>query len=945
MASGVGVSEELQASRGPSGQPGLASALRSVLRNPTSEQLGRRVDTVEEGEDDSEVDSLYDTGGPDAVAQGGGGADGGSAGAANVSGIGVVAAATLHDAATLQLISAAPEELAAEFEERLALIELELEEEKEKARTVSREWQQRYTELEIKAEVQENQLRLLREELQEEQARRVEEKRKLKNLYVERDLIKIVETEVQEVMELRDREMSHYRDIKEAEIQQIRSRHLAELNQLGERLRRLLEDAQRTHEIKSDLLDAIGTSKGVIHQDPLKILEFLSDVHIRLADAGGPPGLARSAVASPAGTSQLSFLAGGSFLTAGQKTMHSTAVGMSFSGRGHLAPSRAARRDYEGTLALMQDVLRLERDQHAAQQRAEAGEGEQPPEQEEDLTALEEAVALAQLEREDATAQLQRLETYLEELSALAKEQPTSLQAMEDAHEMAAEAVARFERAEKTEREATEKKLAAEKRQVDARLGRLMRDPLLSKVTADCDFADALEAVLRDNERMRARLQALADTPNASLSQKELEEKRDQLRDNVDDLTREAERLNLACERLEEQRKAYKRRAREAAQEASRAEASSPTQGSPRGAVRSPESGPTVAQIWGGDTDSENVSSAEEEPESEEDDFDPTEELARDQVAGVEELVEEPEEFEPEQFELEKKQFLAAMRKEAHVASLIEQILQYLECGTVIYRLDKGNLSKDFAFLAHNRSMVQVCMIHEGKPERKRGIRMVSLREVREILMGQSSDRFRMMLKRTEANVPVDPSDLAKVDKDSEKIEAFNTGQYFYRSISLKLKRDVFDFVCNNDSDFECWTVALHRITTLVPHYGRPLDLVGNAYRGLDELNEEERDWCALNHVPPLLYLNAKMQCLKQQNKCYLTLYDVRTLSGFDLIHSQKLFELWMLSGWIEKQFVYQIRYLDIYPEEASNLLQIVDAERQRQRRAEQQRLLYGDQH
>eukprot|EP01065_Artemidia_motanka_P005338 TRINITY_DN12588_c0_g1_i1.p1 TRINITY_DN12588_c0_g1~~TRINITY_DN12588_c0_g1_i1.p1 ORF type:complete len:908 (+),score=347.03 TRINITY_DN12588_c0_g1_i1:63-2786(+) len=849
---------------------------------------------------------------------------------------------TLRTAPALQLIDLAPAELAAEFEERLAEMELELEEEKEKSQALSREWSQRCTELEIKLEVQETVMASVRSELQQERQRFQEEKRKLKQLYLENSTIKIVDDEVTQVMEMRDREMTNFRAVKEEEIRQIRSRHIEELTELGERFARLLSDAQKSHEVKAEMIDAVGTSKGVLVQDPLKLLEFITSMHVRLVDhaAGrhqflgvvGSPGLATPGLHKSHATSP--FLQHVQHRSA-DGSVHTSAAGMRHS---ILGPSRAVRRDYEGTLALMQDVLSLEKEQRPSRE-GTAEDGRMPSSPSgpaaPDLDALDEAVVLAQLEKEDASEKLQELEVYLQALAVEAREKPTSLQAMEEAHQMATEAVARFQQAAANEREAVEKKHAAEKGLKEVRLQRLLRDPLLSKVTADSDFADTLEAVMRENERLQARLQALADTPSAKLSDEDLAAKRHTLRDNVDELSRRAENLNLACERLDAQRRAFKLAAQEAAQEAGHARM-------PRAP---PAAGAELDRIWGLDTDSEDVASVEEESESDEDEYDPAEEIARDQVAGVESLIEEPEEFEPEQYELEKKQFQATMRKEAHVASLIEQILQYLESGTVIYRLDKGQIHKDFAFLAHNRSMIQVCHFHEGKPERKRGKRMISLRDVREIILGQGSERFKTMLKRTEGNRPVDPSDIAaKVPKDSERLEEYNSGLYFYRSLSLRLKRETFDFVCNNDSDFETWVVALHRITTLDPHYGKPLDLVAGAYRGYDELEEDERVFCSHNHITPLLYLNAKMQCLKQQNKVYLTLYDVRTLSGFDLIHSQKVFELWMVSGWIEKQFVYQIRYLEWFPDEASTLMQVVDAERQKERRAEQQRLLYGDQ-
>eukprot|EP00756_Hemistasia_phaeocysticola_P029631 Hpha_TRINITY_DN16242_c0_g2::TRINITY_DN16242_c0_g2_i2::g.12830::m.12830 len=915
MASGAGSTEDFTATRRAS----LVGAAGQDLTSPPIE-----VERVDTGEDSDDIESDGEGGGP----------------ADDFSLLAPTAAVgqeqhglSIRDAPILQLVAAAPPDLAAEFEERLAELELELEEEKEKAKALSREWAQRYQELEIHVAIQESQISALTDEIQREREKAGEDKKKLKQLYLENDTIEIIENEVNDVMALRDRELEVFRKVKDEEIQKIRERHISELKILGDRFSRLLLDAQRANELKVDMLESIGTNKGVLLQDPLHFLEFLSDIQLRLVDttsvfgAGSPTRALTSswAAATPTGGRQASdSLAGYSMLKSPASQF--------------LSPRGTVKRDYEGTLALMQDVMQLERAQKPTLDLGSQTEKGDISE----FDALEEATVLAQLEREEASEKLQELQQYLEALSTEAKQQPTSLQTMATAHQMATDAAARFHQAVLTEKEVAERRAVVEKGQREVRLRNLVRDPLLSRVAIDSEFADSLEAVLRENERLKARLQVLGDGPTAGLSEAQAADKRAQLTEVVDDLAQRAETLSLACERLDRQRYAFKLRAQETAREIAPGSAeATPAR------FRERLDDPRTADIWNGDTDSEDLRSVEESSESDDDQYDPAEILAQDQIAGVEELIEEPEEFEPEEYELEKKQFLAAMRKEAHVASLVEQILQYLECGTVVFRLDKSQMIRSFAFLAHNRSIIQVCDATDGgKPNRKDAKLSLRLRDVREILIGQFSDRFKTMLKRTETNLPVDPAKVASVvPKDSESVDWYNSGLYFYRSITLKMREGAppFDFVCNTDSDFETWVVALHRITTLDPHYDRALDIVAYDYPGLSELDDTERDFCSRHHMPPLLYLNAKMQCLKQQNKVYLTLYDVRTLSGFDLLNSQKVFELWMLSGYIEKQYVYQIRYLERFPEEASSLVQMVDAERQRERRKEQQRLLYGD--
>ena len=151
------------------------------------------------------------------------------------------------------------------------------------------------------------------------------------------------------------------------------------------------------------------------------------------------------------------------------------------------------------------------------------------------------------------------------------------------------------------------------------------------------------------------------------------------------------------------------------------------------------------------------------------------------------------------------------------------------------------------------------------------------------------------------------------------------------------------NFVCHSDNDYETWMLALHRITTFEPEYAKTCDLV-RVLRGYDSLEPVEKDFCERSHIPPLQYLNCKTQCLKQEHKIYLTLYDVLLLSGFDLLHSQKVFELWLSMEWIENKIVYQIKYLEIFPEEASNLAARIDGERQKEKNKQRDLLLYQQQ-
>eukprot|EP01063_Lacrimia_lanifica_P003069 TRINITY_DN11649_c0_g1_i2.p1 TRINITY_DN11649_c0_g1~~TRINITY_DN11649_c0_g1_i2.p1 ORF type:complete len:590 (+),score=251.88 TRINITY_DN11649_c0_g1_i2:150-1919(+) len=462
----------------------------------------------------------------------------------------------------------------------------------------------------------------------------------------------------------------------------------------------------------------------------------------------------------------------------------------------------------------------------------------------------------------------------------------------------------------------------------------IFTDKLFTEALQTSRFATRFEEVLRENERLKARLYLLEHGSAGSVGVGTLEDKKAQLAAEVDQLLARSERINLQCKTLEDQKHELKHLAQQAAKEADDAAALLPKE-------RARRHRGSIQQAAAECSDSEDTASVSEEYSDDEDTFNPEEDLPMGQIAGVEQVVEEPEEEEMVKYEVEKKQFNATMRKEGHVASLIEQILQYLETGAPFYMLRHGQVIKFFAYLANNRSVINICNYHEGVPNRKSVSEIIMLRDVKQIILGQYSDFFKRLLKGSGgSNKVVDPNDLHLVPKDTEKVETYNTGTYFYRSFSLKMRGGrTINVIAHSDNDFETWMVAIHRITTIEPKYGKALDAV-QFMTGYEDLLPQEREFCEQNHTPPLLYLNAKMQCLKQEYRLYLTLYDVRTLSGFDLLHSQKVFELWLAMTWCEKQRVYQVRYLEQYPHEASNLIATIDQQQQREAKREADRLL-----
>ncbi|KAJ9459477.1 hypothetical protein DIPPA_33598 [Diplonema papillatum] len=337
-------------------------------------------------------------------------------------------------------------------------------------------------------------------------------------------------------------------------------------------------------------------------------------------------------------------------------------------------------------------------------------------------------------------------------------------------------------------------------------------------------------------------------------------------------------------------------------------------------------------------------------------DFDPSAGIPREHLAGVESLVEDPRPqghpADASRHSAVARQVLAAAaRKDAHVASLAEFILRYLQQGAAIHRpvaKPAPRLAPLFARLSQDRAAVLVFSRDPaGGAQQPQGggkpappppaalVETVPLRDVVGIALGQGSEAFHKVSKHLPApDGAVDVNSLHKVPKDTAgNITPENKGLFFYRSLTLHLKKGkTLDFVAASDSDFESWVFALARLTGQVPAFGAPLDSV-RSMRGFDTLRSEEKQFCQVHHLPPLLYLNARLQCLQQANATWLTLYDIRTLSGLDLLHAQKVFDLWHGLGWIDRQTMSPIRYLEKFPGEASSLVDVIDAQRRRDRR------------
>eukprot|EP01064_Diplonema_japonicum_P008871 TRINITY_DN16331_c3_g1_i1.p1 TRINITY_DN16331_c3_g1~~TRINITY_DN16331_c3_g1_i1.p1 ORF type:complete len:876 (+),score=192.90 TRINITY_DN16331_c3_g1_i1:37-2664(+) len=751
-----------------------------------------------------------------------------------------------------ELLKVTPEDLAMEFEERIAQVGWELDEARDAQIEIERNWNAKYKELMVKYELQDTELSTSRGHVQELTEKISNYKKNLWMQAVDIDTIKMVEDEVKEAVAEREKDLLNLRIVKNEEIRLIRQHHQRDLDEVSQALITRLEESHSFLKQKRALLPDMDDASD--DENPYNSIK--TDVnHTTLGDPIQILNLLKKVTGKP-----VHDIVYGAEKNAGIDTP--------------LAEYK------ERELKLVND--------HIGKTPAEVSD-----EKKKDLA-----------ERFENARKLRA--DVLENLTGDLANQ--------------------FTEYHKTETE-REHRAVENFAIID-----VLEDPIFSVLLESSRFGEKFENVIRENELLKSRLHVIGGTKSSGLGLKELEDRKLELKDMVEKLETTAEKLNRQCVKLEEQKTDLKGIRKEIADEI---QSMSETIG---GGMTE-----ELGRVVGSESDSDDTTSINEEDSFENDHFNPEHEPVLDQIAGVEFLVEEPEEETKTQHELEQKQFAATMRKEAHVSSLVEQILQYLECGATIYRVQSGQISKDFAYLTGNRSVINICQIQEGKPNRKATIELIMLKDIKSILMGQYTEGYKRFVKEYKENKIIDPNELHKVPKENgDGIEVYNTGMYFYRSISLRMRKGkTFNFIANTDNDFETWTVGLHRITTLVPRYEKGLETIP-FMRGYEVLNPDEKAFCETSHTPPLLYLNAKMQCMKQEYKHYLTLYDVRTLSGFDLLHSQKVFELWLLMSWLEKRFVYQIKYLEIFPEEASNLVAEIDAARQKERKQETDRLLHA---
>eukprot|EP01061_Rhynchopus_euleeides_P005414 TRINITY_DN14672_c0_g2_i1.p1 TRINITY_DN14672_c0_g2~~TRINITY_DN14672_c0_g2_i1.p1 ORF type:complete len:1002 (+),score=512.10 TRINITY_DN14672_c0_g2_i1:87-3008(+) len=271
-----------------------------------------------------------------------------------------------------------------------------------------------------------------------------------------------------------------------------------------------------------------------------------------------------------------------------------------------------------------------------------------------------------------------------------------------------------------------------------------------------------------------------------------------------------------------------------------------------------------------------------------------------------------------QQNRVKKDQMSDAIKKEKHLESLLEQVVQYLEHGCRMTKI-RGSERKRYLFVSEDRKRIHSCEVDdEGMPANKRRPTTTAyFRDIKRIILGQYTPNFKSFeagrSQITRTSDLIHDVDGAYNRTPTATVTAENMSSYFYRSFSLEFKKGkTWDLIAETDSDFEAWVVVLQRLLLSKDEWrkvvdirkggaidppptmawGEGLDLVNR--QGRDRLMAEELKLCADNHVTPIQYINIKAQIIHKAQLGFVTVYDVRTLSTLDLLRSRVVHEFFL---------------------------------------------------
>eukprot|EP00744_Colponema_vietnamica_P004276 GILI01006420.1.p1 GENE.GILI01006420.1~~GILI01006420.1.p1 ORF type:complete len:904 (-),score=79.25 GILI01006420.1:73-2478(-) len=294
----------------------------------------------------------------------------------------------------------------------------------------------------------------------------------------------------------------------------------------------------------------------------------------------------------------------------------------------------------------------------------------------------------------------------------------------------------------------------------------------------------------------------------------------------------------------------------------------------------------------------------------------------------------------------ERKQLDMSMEKDSQLGSVLNDIIRFVDMGSIVYLVDpplqKGGvpvITKRYMFM-HDCEPILTSMRSEPRdpslthlpldPRLPKGPTLcissplnpklsevvdrrdvdvvIKIKDIGRIIVGQYSKTW---LDSIEGAPMLPPG--TDVPKDCSKISPTTLPAFLSRSISLMGNTGghnvLADIVFNEDADIESWLITLHRSLRKEPQYGRLMDLTGHL--GVDELNDNEKAYCSLNHMLPTR-LKSIMSKVKENDSprlLYFTMLDLRRISNLDLLQTQRLFEFLFLEGMFDRVTNFYIRY------------------------------------
>eukprot|EP00758_Cryptobia_borreli_P010057 Tbor_TRINITY_DN5531_c0_g1::TRINITY_DN5531_c0_g1_i1::g.13644::m.13644 len=264
-----------------------------------------------------------------------------------------------------------------------------------------------------------------------------------------------------------------------------------------------------------------------------------------------------------------------------------------------------------------------------------------------------------------------------------------------------------------------------------------------------------------------------------------------------------------------------------------------------------------------------------------------------------------------------------ALKKEQHLNSLVDQVLQYLCNGLRMTKVSsQGNLRRRFFFLSEDKKRLHACELDDiGMPiSRRKPHVTVYLRDIKHIFMGCYTPSFLSYAgeaKLQKARAEAMRNDGSYNPEVTQNITPVTLGRYNYRSFALIISGGkTLEVVCDSDSDCEAWILVFKRLF----NYKTPLEidnekkqrkcdgttsaaassestgiswgssLAVDVRDGASQLNPTELKFCSENHIPPLLFLRIKSEIQEKSQSSIITVYDIRVGYALDLIRSMALY-------------------------------------------------------